>query len=146
MKSIRNTIMDNGAIRLKEIRAQLNYTPEMMAAKLDVGRPTYYKYEKSKSFLGLEPLNRLHKNLRISMNWFLFGSGPMKYTEQEETPQPGKTLETKRHIIEEIMPEVKEMLDQMTQNPVLRHEIMAYYYAAKEKKETPPNEEHPITG
>jgi transcriptional regulator with XRE-family HTH domain len=141
MKSIRDIVKDNGAKRLKEIRAQLNYTPEKMAARLDIGRPTYYKYEKSKSFLGMEPLNRLHKNLGISMNWFLFGSGPMKYTEQEETQPPGKTQETKRHAIEEIMPEVKEMLDQMTQNPILRHEIMTYYYAAKEKKETQPVKE-----
>jgi transcriptional regulator with XRE-family HTH domain len=138
MDNFRKAVLKSVGQRLKEIRIKLNYTPDWMASKLEIDRTTYYRDENGESLPGLESLNYLHKYFGVSMDWFLFGTGPMYYKEKEQAKPPEVIIETKPHPLEELMPDVKELWDYMVQDPQLRHETMLNFYKYKERKENKP--------
>jgi transcriptional regulator with XRE-family HTH domain len=130
--------------RLKELRNKLGYSPDKMASKLDIDTTTYYRDENGVSFPGLPTLNRLRNDFNISMDWLIFGFGPVHYNEKAQDSPPVEIVKTKIHPIEEIMPDVKELLDCMAQDAKLRHEIMLNFYNYNEKKTNKPAENLPV--
>ncbi|UCH94398.1 MAG: helix-turn-helix domain-containing protein [Candidatus Aminicenantes bacterium] len=123
-----NLIRDVGQ-RLKKLRKQLDYPANEMASRLGLRISSYYKNESGDTIPGLITLHRLQKDFNISMDWFLFNKGSMYYEEKQvENEKPHSGLEDK-------MPDVKELLDDMEKDPLLRHKILLHYYEYK-KKET----------
>ncbi len=140
--------------RLKELREHLNYSRKEMAARLGVTRNGYTKNENGDTLPGIPSLRRLSRDLDISMDWLLFNRGPMyfpeKLPEEPEPPKeeikeepPEKEEENKAPRIEEIMPDVRELLDHMEKDPLFRHKVLLDFYTYK--KETEKAEESPIT-
>jgi hypothetical protein len=87
------------------------------------------------------------KKFDASMDWLLFNKGPLFYKEKtpeetkqppEEKPpvqqkQPEKQTEEKFPGLEQVMTDVKELLDYMAKDPLLKYEVLVYFY--KYKKE-----------
>ncbi|MCP5054447.1 MAG: helix-turn-helix transcriptional regulator [bacterium] len=153
--------------RLKLLRKQLGYDQDQMGSRLGVTRSGYFKNENGRAFPGIDTMHRLKTDLDISMDWLIFGRGPMHYTEvqrmQEAETRAGslqKELEQAREKISAseqelkqarekisarendisrltgmgdavLTPEVKEMLDQMANIPLLYYETMAHYHRFK---------------
>ncbi len=112
--------------RLRKVRKMLNYSRQDMAAVLDLKDSGYFKNETGETFPSRSTLHRLQKDYDISMDWFLFNKGPMLYKEkQQEEKTPG---------LEDRFPEARELLDDMDQDPQLKHEILAYYFKYRNKK------------
>ena len=136
MKKRSGTLVQEVGQRLRKFRRQLHYTPGQMAEKLGIMTGGYYKNENGENFPGLDTLNRLQKDFDISMDWFIFNKGPMFYKEkQAEKEKPLEKKEIKKTPgPEDTMPEVKELLEHMAKDPLLRHEVMVYFYKYKENK------------
>jgi len=132
-------------LRLRELREELNLTPGEMALKLNIDRTTYYKYEKGHLFCSTAALGHLYNDLGISLDWFFFGNGSKYRAEREQPAPPVEVVETKPHAVEEIMPDVKELLDYMVKDAELRHEVMRNFYVYKRNKESKPIDEIPAT-
>jgi hypothetical protein len=79
----------------------------------------------------------------ISMDWLLFGKGPMYCREkgkEKELAELGKELELMRVKMSEqeekaagikLKPELNELLEQMERIPLLYHEMLAYFQRFK---------------
>lgn len=129
MRKKRGDLIQDVGQRLKKLRKQLDYSANEMAGRLGVQVASYYKNESGDTIPGLISLHRLQKDFNISMDWFLFNKGPMYYEEKQvenETPPPG---------LEDKIPDVKALLEDMEKDPLLRHKILLDYYEYK-KKET----------
>lgn len=128
-------VIQGAGRRLKKIREQLRYSPGEMAARLGIGINGYYKNEHGESTPSPKTLYQLQKEYDISMDWFLFNKGPERFKDKPaETEKPRKEAETetkKSTAKEKISPEIKDLLDHMEQDPLLRHEIMVYFYKYK---------------
>jgi transcriptional regulator with XRE-family HTH domain len=135
MKNIRRTLLVASGNRLKEIRKTLDLSTIEMARKLGIIRTAYYKNESGETLPGLTSLLRMKKDLDISMDWFLFGIGPMFYMDKESGMQTAADNKNEILSLVNLMPDVKELWNQMAQDPLLRHELMVYYYKYKENKE-----------
>jgi transcriptional regulator with XRE-family HTH domain len=112
--------------RLKSIRNHHNFSLSNMFSHLGVTRDTYYKNEKGETLPGLSSLEILHRNFDISMDWFLFNSGPMNFSEkihQKESPI----------FKENFSSEISDMITTMEKEPILMHEMLTLFY--KYKKE-----------
>jgi transcriptional regulator with XRE-family HTH domain len=98
-----------------------------MAAKLGLSPATYYKNETGFFLPGLDTLYRLHTEFDISLDWFLFGSEPIHNKEKQPTLAPEiKTLPQENTAVN--TRELRQLLADMEQDPLLLHEIMLYYY------------------
>ena len=139
------TFIQGTGQRLINIRRQLQYSPGEMAARLGIGLNGYYKNETGETTPSQKTLYQLQKEYGISMDWFLFNKGPVRFRDKPaETEKSQKVAETeaeteakKSTSKEKVNPETKDLLDHMEQDPLLRHEIMVYFYKYKEKKTTP---------
>lgn len=126
--------------RLNRIRQQLKCSPVEMAARLGIGLNGYYKNEHEETIPSPKTLYQLQKEYGISMDWFLFGKGPERFKDKpvEETSRKEAETETNKSAAKEkVHPEIKDLLDHMEQDSLLRHEIMVYFYKYKEKKTNP---------
>jgi transcriptional regulator with XRE-family HTH domain len=129
--------------RLTKLREQLNYSREEMAAHCEVTESGLGKNERGDHLPQLDTLENLVKKFDASMDWLLFNKGPLFYKEktQEEKQQPPeekppvqqKQPEEKFPGLEQVMPDVKELLDYMAKDPLLKYEVLVYFY--KYKKE-----------
>jgi transcriptional regulator with XRE-family HTH domain len=153
MINIKRNHQDSGN-KLKKLRKLLNLSRKEMAARLGLTRSGYTRNENGDTFPGKSTLRRLSKDFDISMDWLFFDRGPMYFQEklpeekeppvkeQEEPPREEEEKRTPR--IEEVMPDVRELLDHMEQDPLLRYEMLLTFY--KYKKETQKPVESPAAG
>jgi transcriptional regulator with XRE-family HTH domain len=141
-----------GAIgrRLIRLRKHLNYSLEEMARKLGLSKSGYYKNEGGLSFPGLETLDCLQRDYDISMDWLMFEKGPMHFQEKQPEPQPEpepEKVEKKETLdLEELSPDVRELLEYMEGDRLLKHEVLVYFYRYKERKEHQGLKESPLAG
>ncbi len=125
----RGNSMQGAAQRLRELRLQLHYSPREMAEKMGVQTSAYYRNENGESLPNVLSLQRLQKEFGISMDWLLFNSAP-KYLEEKQ-PENAEKKETAG--FEALMPEVRELLEHMQQDPVFRHRVLLNFYEYKNK-------------
>jgi transcriptional regulator with XRE-family HTH domain len=120
-----------------------------MAARLGVKTNTYHKNENGETFPGAKTLNLLQEEFGISMEWFMFGRGPMYYKDILADPAAAIKKEGREELetalkevsgklekfawLEEAGPEMETLLLEMEKDPQLRFELLAYFY--KYKKE-----------
>ena len=117
-KNERKTIGGTGQ-RLRLIRKQFQLTREEMSARLGIKIKSYYKNENNETLPSFKSLHRLQKDFDVSMDWFIFNKGPMFLKEKQAEINTEK-VETK---VENISPELQGLMDEMEQDPRLRHEI-----------------------
>ena len=145
MKSYKGKIKTLKGIgeRLRLVRKQLNYSAQEMAARLGLNYNSYYKNENSVTYPGLKTLYQVSEAHDISMDWLLFGKGPMYCREkgkEKELAELGKELELMREKMKDqegkvagikLKPELKELLEHMERIPLLYHEVLAYFQRFK---------------
>ena len=136
--------------KLRALRRQLNYSRARMAAYFELSVSGYSKNENGETLPGLSTLRRLSDDFEISLDWLILNKGP-KYFKEKEAPkqeeldqekqQQQKQVEEKVVRWEAVMPDVKDLLEYMEQDPLLRHEVLAFFYKYKKKnkeEEKPP--------
>jgi len=143
-KERKKKVMEIGN-RLQKLREHLHYSREQMALHCEVTRGGYAKYERGDYLPKLVTLEQLSKKFDTSLDWLLLNKGPMSFKEkmpEEKIEPPGKIQEknTQEKLPgpEQVIPDVKELLDYMNQDPLLRYEILVYFYKYK-KENTQPN-------
>jgi transcriptional regulator with XRE-family HTH domain len=151
--------------RLKKLRKHLNFDMKQMASRLGIVTNTYYKNENGLNLPSLIILKRLVDDFDLSMDWLLFGRGPMFFKEKAqkemELEHAMKELNTqldrerKNHEAEykkkeeelknqrqkasfiESRPDMKELLEYMEQDAIFYHKLMIYFQEYKiEKKKS----------
>lgn len=147
---------NNTAVRIKELRDKLSLTQEEMAQQIGVSKSAYQKYEQAIRFPAFPVLRKLALESDVSMDWLIFGKGPMFYSGkrlnaeldrlQEQLQQSLHQMETMKaqhtqqleHQAQQLAlhPELKELIDQMKQNEVLYHEVLATYSRFKQENQT----------
>lgn len=110
--------------RLIQLRKHLGYAPGDMARKLDMQRPGYFKNERGETFPSLKTLDILQRDWGVSMDWLLFGKGPMFF---KEAPKSVRALTA--------APEIQELLTHMAEDPKLKHGVMLYFLEQKKKSD-----------
>jgi transcriptional regulator with XRE-family HTH domain len=125
--------------RLKKVRELLNYTRRQMAGFMGVTISTYYKNENYGTFPCLESLILLFEKHDISIDWFMFGKGPMQFKKERnrvrDLEQELETLREKVIKMEKVerepRPEVEELVEHMERIPLLRHELLRVFHRFK---------------
>ncbi len=135
MQKPRGKIITNVGNRLLKLRGQLALSPGEMAARLGVSRSSYYKNENGETLPGMISIFRLHKDLKLSIDWFLFGIGGM-YLPDEQQIQEREQAKTPSTV--KFDPELSELIAHLEKDPLLRHEIMVYFYKYKQNKNAQP--------
>ncbi len=138
----RKTVQEVGA-RLKELRGRLNYSRNEIANRLGITANAFGKNENGNTLPGIPTLRRLSGDLNVSMDWLFFNRGPMVYHEKLSEKEAFSEKEKKAPRIEEVMPDVRELLDHMEKDPLLRHKVLLDFYKYKKENEKP--EEPPVT-
>ncbi len=87
MEKNRNKIMQAATGKLLKLRKLKDYTRPQMGSYLGISGNGYNKNENGVTFPSLETLSRLSMADNISMDWFIFGKGPMKYSEKERAEE-----------------------------------------------------------
>jgi transcriptional regulator with XRE-family HTH domain len=110
-----------------------------------IGGSGYNKNENGVAFPSLETLSRLAMADNISMDWFLFNKGPLKYNEKEraeEIEELKKQLALKTESAKgrervrkadgaEVEAEIQELAAHMEAIPLLYHEILTHFQRFK---------------
>ena len=119
------TLLLETAARLKELRQSLRYTPEKMAAHLEISYSAYLKYEYGNTFPRPYTLARIAESFDVSLDWLISGRGPMLY---ENKARPGEKAGFGPDRDNE-----KELFDYMERFPVLRYEMLRHFLTFKVK-------------
>ena len=127
MSKTKGTFNQSVGERLAKVRRQLNYSRSEMAGILGLKHSGYSKNETGETFPGVYTLNLLQKNFDISMDWLLFSKGPMVF--KDKPP-----LEKQAFDFVSQSQELGELMKSIEQDPQLKHEILAYFYQYKSKK------------
>jgi DNA-binding XRE family transcriptional regulator len=137
----RNTILKNIGQKLQEIRSSLNLEGFAMADHIGAYRTSYRHYEMGDTAPQITCLYRLAHTDNISLDWLIVDRGPKFYKEKEipiqsvPVPEPPKETETLPAIAHER--DVKELLEYMEKDPLLRHELLLMFYKYKKNQELP---------
>lgn len=128
--SRRELVKETGQ-RLSKVRKRLKYSQERMGAFFGIGRSSYTKYEYGKVFPGPAALESLANTYDISLDWLIAGKGPEYYKEKEQ-PQPVEEKEAPAvSSLAPLLPDIKELLEQMEHIPLLRYEVLAFFHRFK---------------
>lgn len=124
----RKTVQEIGN-RLKDLREHLKFSRQEFALRLGIAMNGYSKNEMGMNLPGMPTLKRLAKDFNISMDWLFFNRGNMFF--QEKLPEVTKVEEKKIPPLEETEPDVRELFEFMRKDPLLRHEVLVYFYRYK---------------
>ncbi|NIM11540.1 MAG: helix-turn-helix domain-containing protein [Candidatus Aminicenantes bacterium] len=111
------------SLRFKQMREALEYSQEKMAAHLGVVRPSYTKYESGFALPSLPTLRVLAASFDVSLDWLVANKGPMFFNE--------KAVPEKKSDLENVMDDVKELLESMERIPLLRYEVLSFFQKFK---------------
>jgi len=145
----RKDLLKDIGYKLRKVRNNLNHSRPQMAARIGVVNSSYVRNENGQTCPDIISLRTLGKALDISLDWFICDKGPMYYKEKEEKPEK-KPKEKIGEIQEEMKEvrapaaekepgnetwpkEIRELLDHMERIPLLRYELLAYFYKFKEE-------------
>lgn len=129
--------------RLKELRQKLGLSPGEMARHLGLSQNAYYKNENSETFPGAATIILLEKDYDVSMDWLMFGKGPVFYNKEKQRVEAmekeletlkkehektlAKTKEIEDKLSVDNKPGLKELFEYMERVPVFYHELMVYF-------------------
>ncbi|MCP4221082.1 MAG: helix-turn-helix transcriptional regulator [bacterium] len=130
--------------RLKLIREMHKMNRKDMAAFLQVTSSSYSKNESGTNIPSKRGLAALFNKLGISMNWFIFGRGPIYFKEEEKQappppppppppPSPSSSAEVLGRAIE-AEPDIHEVVTAMLENPLAKHQMLVDYLRLKKRE------------
>jgi transcriptional regulator with XRE-family HTH domain len=122
-KKAKDKTLESISSRLRQIRQQLGCGQYRMAQMIGIGEMTYGKNERGLHLPTTRHLMALHHRLGISIEWFLFGHGPMYWEEIRDKKDD--------HLDDSFAREVNEMISLMERIPLLHHSIMMHYQQFK---------------
>jgi transcriptional regulator with XRE-family HTH domain len=157
MEMNRKKILQAAGEKLAQLRKLKDYSRPQMASYLGISGSGYNKNEYGTTFPALESLFRLAMEDNISLDWFFFSKGPMKYNEKERTAEieelkkqlGGEIEELKKQLAlktesekallagskkadrTDLKLEIKELLGHMEAIPLLHYEILSYFQRFK---------------
>jgi transcriptional regulator with XRE-family HTH domain len=91
-----------------------------MGKMIGIGEMTYAKNERGLHLPSSTSLILLHRRLGISIEWLLFGHGPMYWKDIREEKKTNRELES-------FNKELNEMISLMKRIPLLHHSIMTQF-------------------
>jgi transcriptional regulator with XRE-family HTH domain len=112
--------------RLQELRKHYRLSQIEMAEKLGISINTYRMNDASKCYPSVLILGRLRNRLGVSMEWYLFGRGPMFWA---DVVGAGKKI----HPDDLFGHEMEEMTKIMKKVPLVRHALLLYFQELKMK-------------
>ncbi len=121
----RKELLPEISIRLKTIRNALGYSGPGMAKILGIGKSTYYRNEKGKTSPDLWTYYQLRNKFKVDLNWLIYGSGEMFLKEEKTSNAPKPELE-------DLNPDIIQLVNHMKRIPSLYHEILATFHHFKE--------------
>ena len=127
MPKTRGTFYQGVGERLAKVRRQLNYSRQEMARMLGLKYSGYFKNETGETFPSVSTLSLLQKNFDISMDWLIFNKGPMVFKDKP-------SLEKQTFDFVSQSQELGELMKSIENDPQLKHEVLAYFYQYKSKK------------
>lgn len=122
----RQELLKNVGDRIKQLRGVLGCSRRQMAAALDITVATYSKYEYGKVLPGYPTLVKLARLHDLSLDWLVAGRGALFYREKAETARPDAPTAGITAL-----QDVKELLAAMAQSPLLRHQVLSYFFKLK---------------
>ena len=134
IKSLKNIFSS----RIIELHRSLNYSTKKMGECLRASSTSYLRYEQGKTLPGLPGLYSIAEKLGISLDWLVCGKGPVYYKEKEKTDQVEESAKEKMNILQEFLPgfsqdEINDFMELMSRIPLLRHEVLVFFYKFKEE-------------
>ncbi|MCX6581308.1 MAG: hypothetical protein NT166_14115 [Candidatus Aminicenantes bacterium] len=125
----RKTLLRNISQKLRDIRNSLKLEGFTMADRIGAYRTSYRHYEMGDRAPQLTCLYHLAHSDNISLDWLIVDRGPKLYKDKETIPRSSKETDTLPAIAHE--KDVKELLEHMDQDSLLRHEILLMFYKYK---------------
>ncbi len=110
--------------RLRQVRDHFGYSQDKMSEIMGIKKVTYSKNERGLHLPTSEGLLDLHRRLGISVEWLLFGCGPMWWEELQDKKK-------KRDEIDALSPELREMIALMGRVPMMNHSVMLHFQQFK---------------
>ena len=104
--------------RLKQIREKARLKQKDLAEMFGLKMPGYNRIEKDKVDLTLKHLKTLKAKFHISLDWLITGK-------QEKSDIDG---------FDQFTGTVKQMVDDMRQDPAFMHAVLSHYHELKEKR------------
>jgi transcriptional regulator with XRE-family HTH domain len=101
-----------------------------MSSLIGISESGLKKNEAGKTYPSFYTLFNLSAQFGISMEWFLFGRGPMFWKEIGVK----KVEANEKQVNDLFAQEVEEMVSLMKQIPLLRHSVMGHYQQFKVDK------------
>jgi transcriptional regulator with XRE-family HTH domain len=128
IKSLKSAVSN----RLIELRQSLHYSTQKMGEYFKVSATTYHRYEQGKMLPGFTALYSAAEKLGISLDWLVCSKGPVYYKEIVKKNQVEEKKETPQDFLTGSSgEEIKDLLEHMNRIPLLRHEVLVYFYKFK---------------
>lgn len=112
--------------RLRQLRKQYGCSQGEMAEKLGFSINTYRNNESGRYYPSVLILDRLRNRLQVSLEWYLFGRGPVSWA---DVIGDGKKI----HPDDLLGREIEEMTGMMKKVPLVRHALLLYFQELKVK-------------
>lgn len=122
--------------KLRKIRETSKHRPHEMASFLGTWPSTYTRYEKGETAFNLIGLYRLAEQFNISLDWFVRNKGAM-YVNETVQNQKTEIDTTGKNLLSILGEDVRELLEYMVHNKLLRYEILVHFQKFKEKNKPP---------
>ncbi len=123
-------------LRLKQIRNSLSLNHKKMGDLLGLHSSGYSKNELGRTFPSLKSLKTLFERLDISMDWFLFDSGPVyrkqKAAQAEASAKSATSTELQAKELKS-NPEIHEMVTAMLKDTMTKYQLLADFQRVKRK-------------
>jgi len=110
--------------RLKQVRVKAGLKQKEMADFLGIKMPGYNRIERGNVEITLKHLIAIQKKFNISLDWLITG----KESNRSELIQFGEFIGT-----------IRQMLKDMSQDPVFLHGMLSQYHEMKQKRTSKDN-------
>lgn len=149
MEINRTKILQAVGIKLAQLRKIKDYTRPQMASYLGITGSGYRKNENGVSLPDLKTLYRLVMEDQVSLDWLIFGKGPMYFNDKERIAEIDelkkqlalKTEKEKTVLADnekekkvdrpDLKPGIRELVEHMETIPLLYYEILAHFQRFK---------------
>ena len=126
----KKSIMENFSKRITELRQAMHLSRKKMAAFFNTAEVTYRRYEQGLMMPGFFSLYAAGVKLGVSVDWLVYGRGPVYYKVIEEKVE-------KQSVQETLTPEVLNLFEHIKRVPMVRNEMLSYFYKIRiEHEET----------
>jgi len=122
MNMNKKSIMEGFSKRITELRREMRLSRKQMAAFFVVTEVTYRRYEQGVMLPGFLSMYTAGVQLGVSLDWLVYGRSPVYYKEIEEK------LKKQDAPHEAIAPEVLNLLEHIKRVPLVRNEMLSYFY------------------